>query len=118
MPRPKTKASRRPLGDAVALLEETYGRPRKPSVTDPFEMIVHESCAYLVDDVRRARCGAFRTKSFATFQTAAPRQLQVPSRESKVGTAGSAASFESGVCELKVGAAGRKRIAQDERRKR
>jgi endonuclease-3 len=48
------KTDRWPLADAIAILEKAYGRPPKPPVTDPFEMIVWESCAYLVDDARRA----------------------------------------------------------------
>jgi endonuclease III len=36
----------------VAALEKTYG-PMRPEVTDPFEMIVMENVAYLVDDARR-----------------------------------------------------------------
>lgn len=36
----------------VAALEKTYG-PMRPHVTDPFEMIVLENVAYLVDDGRR-----------------------------------------------------------------
>ncbi len=37
----------------VEALEKIYGRPGRPAVTDPFEMILWESCAYLVDDARR-----------------------------------------------------------------
>ena len=40
--------------EAVERLEEVYGRPTPPRITDPFEMILWESCAYLVDDARRA----------------------------------------------------------------
>ena len=36
----------------VAALEKTYGRV-VPHVTDPFDMIVMENVAYLVDDERR-----------------------------------------------------------------
>jgi len=54
LPTSRNEPSRWPLADAVRILEKTYGRPPKPSVTDPFEMIVWESCAYLVDDARRA----------------------------------------------------------------
>jgi len=38
----------------IRLLEESYGAPAPPRVTDPFEMAVWENCAYLVDDARRA----------------------------------------------------------------
>ncbi|HEY4564368.1 MAG TPA: hypothetical protein VIJ36_15395, partial [Thermoanaerobaculia bacterium] len=43
------------LQDRVARLEAFYGAPEPPAVTDPFEMVVWESAAYLVDDERRAR---------------------------------------------------------------
>jgi endonuclease III len=43
------------LADAVSRLEALYGPPAPPAVTDPFEMIVADSAAYLVDDDRRAR---------------------------------------------------------------
>ncbi len=50
----KPKPSRRwKLAEAVAALEEIYGRPPKPATTDPFELILWESVAYLVDDARR-----------------------------------------------------------------
>jgi endonuclease III len=42
------------LRDVVARLEQLYGRP-KPPPSDPFELILGENCAYLVDDERRAR---------------------------------------------------------------
>ena len=40
------------LARVVKALEQLYGPPR-PLVTDPFEMIVLENAAYLVDDARR-----------------------------------------------------------------
>ena len=43
------------LADVVSRLEALYGPPKRPAVTDPFEMILAESAAYLVDDDRRAR---------------------------------------------------------------
>ena len=43
------------LADVVSRLEALYGPPAPPAVTDPFEMILAESAAYLVDDDRRAR---------------------------------------------------------------
>jgi endonuclease III len=42
----------RPLAKLVARLRELYGAPRA-AVTDPFEMILFENVAYLVDDARR-----------------------------------------------------------------
>jgi len=50
-----TPPHRWPLREAVTRLEKHYGAPPKPPVTDPFELILWESCAYLVDDDRRAR---------------------------------------------------------------
>jgi endonuclease-3 len=44
-----------PLRKAVTLLESVHGRPKPFRPTDPFEMILWENCAYLVDDVRRRR---------------------------------------------------------------
>ena len=40
------------LAQVIQALETVYGRPRL-RVTDPFEMIVLENAAYLVDDARR-----------------------------------------------------------------
>jgi endonuclease-3 len=48
----------RPETDLQALisrLESLYGPPDPPVVTDPFEMVLWENVAYLVDDERRAR---------------------------------------------------------------
>jgi endonuclease III len=42
----------RSLADIVERLREVYGTPRA-EVTDPFEMILLENVAYLVDDARR-----------------------------------------------------------------
>jgi endonuclease III len=41
----------------IATLAQFYGEPDTPAVTDPFQMIVWENIAYLVNDTRRA--GAF-----------------------------------------------------------
>jgi endonuclease III len=43
------------LQDRIARLEAFYGTPEPPRITDPFEMVVWENVAYLVDDERRAR---------------------------------------------------------------
>lgn len=43
------------LQDRIARLEAFYGPPAPPAVTDPFEMVLWENVAYLVDDERRAR---------------------------------------------------------------
>ncbi len=42
------------LRDRIARLEAFHGAP-EPPITDPFEMILWENVAYLVDDERRAR---------------------------------------------------------------
>ena len=52
--RPSKTVSPPTLADAIAKLEEIYGRPPKPALMDPFEIILWESCAYLVDDEKRA----------------------------------------------------------------
>lgn len=43
------------LREGVARLEAAHGPPAPPAVTDPFEMVLWENVAYLVDDERRAR---------------------------------------------------------------
>jgi endonuclease-3 len=50
-----TPTRRWPLREAVTRLEKHYGAPPRLPVTDPFELILWESCAYLVDDERRAK---------------------------------------------------------------
>src|SRR5579862_9641507 len=42
-----------PLTDVIRQLVKRYGRLPPPKVTDPFQMIVWENAAYLVDDERR-----------------------------------------------------------------
>ena len=46
--------TRRKLTEVVAVLEKVYGRPKKPSITDPFELALWENAGYLIDDARRA----------------------------------------------------------------
>jgi endonuclease III len=41
------------LRDAVSRLERYYGKPEPLRPTDPFGLVLWESCAYLVDDARR-----------------------------------------------------------------
>lgn len=54
MPVSKAKSPRRAkLGDAIATLEELYGRPPKPTITDPFELVLWENVGYLIDDAKR-----------------------------------------------------------------
>jgi endonuclease III len=67
----RSNASRWKLAVVVERLAKIYGRPRKPRITDPFEMILWESCAYLVDDTKRAE--VFR--SLKTKVGLAPRAI-------------------------------------------
>lgn len=48
-------SDRWPLRDAVSRLRKHYGAPDAPVATDPFDMVLWECCAYLVDDERRGR---------------------------------------------------------------
>ncbi len=41
------------LSTVVKELEEFYGRPKPPSITDPIELILWENVGYLVDDEQR-----------------------------------------------------------------
>ncbi len=50
----------------LARLEKYYGRPKPPRVTHPFEMILWENVAYLVDDARRAAAFAALKKRAGT----------------------------------------------------
>jgi endonuclease III len=42
-----------PLTQVIVRLEEHYGDPGPPDITDPWEMILQENIAYLADDARR-----------------------------------------------------------------
>ncbi len=42
------------LRDMVKRLEKHYGKPARPRVADPYELLLYENVAYLVDDERRA----------------------------------------------------------------
>jgi len=53
-PRKTAPVSNNALFETVARLEAHHGAPAPPPTKDPFEMIVLESAAYLVDDARRA----------------------------------------------------------------
>lgn len=52
---PPTTAPRWPLNEVVTRLDKMHGPPPALLATDPFDMVLWESCAYLVDDERRAR---------------------------------------------------------------
>src|ERR1051325_3702574 len=47
-----------PIGDVLAALEARRGPPPEPPATDPFEMILWENVAYLVDETRRGEAFA------------------------------------------------------------
>src|ERR1035437_1951950 len=41
------------FSSAIEKLAEAYGKPNPPAITDPFEMVLHENVAYLVNDEHR-----------------------------------------------------------------
>ena len=43
------------LAQAVGRLEEAFGRAKERRITEPFQMVLWDSVAYLVDDERRGR---------------------------------------------------------------
>lgn len=47
------------FAEMLELLEQKYGRPKPPGLTDPWRLILWENVAYLADDDRRLE--AFRT---------------------------------------------------------
>ena len=49
------RPARWPVTEAIRHLRRRYGKPSRLPATDPFEMVLWESCAYLVDDERRKR---------------------------------------------------------------
>ena len=49
---PAAAVARAPLAETLALLEQRHGTLEPPS-RDPWELLLLESCAYLVDDARR-----------------------------------------------------------------
>jgi|SRR5690348_1990396 len=51
---PAPARTRIALRAAIARLAKFYGPPPRPPATDPFELVIWENCAYLVDDARRA----------------------------------------------------------------
>jgi len=54
------------LSKLIAQLAEYYGKPQPPVTTDPFELVLFESVAYLVSDERRAEAFALLRKSVGT----------------------------------------------------
>src|SRR5436190_6069085 len=56
----------RSLTKIVARLARFYGRPKPPNTTDPFELILWENVAYLVNDERRAQAFELLRQSVGT----------------------------------------------------
>ena len=54
------------LSKLIARLAKFYGRPQPPITTDPFELILFESVAYLVTDERRAEAFELLRKTVGT----------------------------------------------------
>jgi endonuclease-3 len=54
------------LRKVIAALESLYGKPKPPKVTDPFELILYENIAYLVDDGRRNKVWSLFKKRVGT----------------------------------------------------
>src|SRR6058998_2808020 len=64
------------LRAAIARLAKFYGPPPRPPATDPFELVIWENCAYLVDDARRAAVFR-RLRRAAKLHTAAEIALDI-----------------------------------------
>src|SRR3974390_2951701 len=54
------------LSRVITTLRNTYGRPKAPLVTDPFEQVLWESVAYLADDKKRAAAFSLLRKTVGT----------------------------------------------------
>jgi endonuclease III len=67
------------LKTTIEKLEAAYGAPEAPRITEPFEMILYENVAYLVDDARRDRAFEELRRTVGTrpadILTAAPGRL-------------------------------------------
>ncbi|HXZ40289.1 MAG TPA: hypothetical protein VEG68_06070, partial [Terriglobales bacterium] len=50
----------------IRALQQFYGKPKPPRITDPFEIILWENVAYLVDDDKRATAFAALKKNIGT----------------------------------------------------
>src|SRR5207245_4420870 len=73
MPMPRT-----PLPEIVRKLRARYGPPKRMPASGPFELIVWENVAYLVDDERRAQVfRALKQRAGSTPQAVlrAPKKL-------------------------------------------
>ena len=64
VPKREKKSGSRPLlARVLDALRELYGKPRPPTLTDPFELILYENVAYLADDEKRDEAfGMLRTR--------------------------------------------------------
>jgi len=58
--------ARHDLASRLDALEAIYGRPRPPVPRDPFEFVLWENVAYLVDDERRAQAFAELERAVGT----------------------------------------------------
>ena len=59
-------SARQSLPKIVARLAKFYGQPKPPVTTDPFELVLWESVAYLVSDERRAQAFELLRQSVGT----------------------------------------------------
>src|SRR3989440_1245303 len=57
------------LSKLIARLAHSYGKPKAPLTTDPFELILLENVAYLVSDERRAEAFALLRETVGTTPT-------------------------------------------------
>jgi len=54
------------LTQVIARLKKFYGVPKPPQVTDPFEQLLWENVAYLLDDEKRAQAFSALTETVGT----------------------------------------------------
>src|SRR5579862_5358037 len=52
-----------PLKMVIKKLSKFYGQPKRPPVSDPFELVLWENAAYLLDDEKRATAFATLKKN-------------------------------------------------------
>jgi endonuclease III len=81
-----------PFKTIIRKLEAAYGAPQAPRITDPFEMILHENVAYLVDDAQRDLAFEELRRTVGTrpadILTAAPATLNALGRFGKINRQG------------------------------
>lgn len=66
-----------PFTGIIKKLEKFYGRPEPPQITDPLELILFESVAYLANDEKRTAAFTALKKKIGTR----PEQILEASRE-------------------------------------